>query len=270
MAKTFYSLVLVMIGFLSISTTDCYPNENDTVDIRDMALIPAGDFEMGDDDVGTLKPSKPAHMVYVDAFYIDKYEVTNAQYKKFILANPEWQKKNIDKKFHDGKYLHHWTDNNYPSDKENHPVTYVSWYAAMAYAKWAGKRLPTEAEWEKAARGGTKDLSFPWGKLNDENKANYRIDIHHEIIGDTTPVDTYPENGYKLHDMAGNVSEWCLDEYISMFYKIYPRGKPLDNPIAGADSITDVISNFENIRSRSPRITRGGGWISSPQRNNCI
>ena len=265
MAKTFYSLVLVMIGFLSISTTDCYPNENDTVDIRDMALIPAGDFEMGDDDVGTLKPSKPAHMVYVDAFYIDKYEVTNAQYKKFILANPEWQKKNIDEKFHDGKYLHHWTDNNYPSDKENHPVTYVSWYAAMAYAKWAGKRLPTEAEWEKAARGGTKDLSFPWGKLNDENKANYRIDIHHEIIGDTTPVDTYPENGYKLHDMAGNVSEWCLDEYISVFYKIYPRGKPLNNPIAGADSITDIISNFENIRSRSPRITRGGGWISSPR-----
>ena len=265
MAKTFYSLVLVMIGFLSISTTDCYPNENDTVDIRDIVLIPLGEFEMGSDKVGVLKNAKPAHNVYVDAFYIDKYEVTNAQYKKFILANPEWQKKNINKEFHDGKYLHLWTDNNYPPDKENHPVTYVSWYAAMAYAKWVGKRLPTEAEWEKAARGGTKDQYFPWGKLNDENKANYRIGIDHDIIGDTVPVGTYPENGYGLHEVAGNVAEWCLDEYDVLFYKVYPRGRPIDNPIAGADSITDVISNFENIRSRSPRITRGGGWISSPR-----
>ncbi len=269
MMKIISRFVLIMICFLIVATTDCLSAKNGKADTKDMVLIPPGEFEMGSDKVGVLKPSKPAHMVYVDAFYIDKYEVTNAQFKKFILANPEWQKKNIDKKFHDGKYLHHWTDNNYPADKENHPVTYVSWYAAMAYAKWAGKRLPTEAEWEKAARGGTKEQPFPWGNVNDENKANYRIGIDHDIVGDTVPIGTYPGNGYGLHEVSGNVSELCLDEYIDIFYKVYPRGRPLNNPIAGADSITDVISNFENVlpavRWRGQRVTRGGGWISSPR-----
>ena len=95
----------------------------------------------------------PVHTVYVDAFYMDKYEVTNLEFKKFVLANPSWDKDRIDKRFHDGDYLDHWYGNGYLSRKVNHPVVYVSWYAAIAYAAWAEKRLLTEAEWEYAGAG---------------------------------------------------------------------------------------------------------------------
>jgi len=116
-----------------------------------MVLIPAGEFQMGS---GENTDEKPIHTVYIDAFYMDKHEVTNAEYKKFLNANPRWGKNRIPSAYHDGDYLKRWNGNNYPIGKGEHPVTYVSWYAAMAYAKWADKRLPTEAEWEKTARGG--------------------------------------------------------------------------------------------------------------------
>ena len=117
-----------------------------------MVLIPAGEFQMGSDD--GQEDEKPVHTVYVDAFYMDKYEVTNLEYQRFLFENPRWQKDQIAKKFHKGGYLSDWNGNNYPEGKANYPVTYVSWYAAMAYAQWAGKRLPTEAEWEKCCARG--------------------------------------------------------------------------------------------------------------------
>ena len=116
-----------------------------------MALIPAGEFQMGsvdgDDD------EQPVHTVYVDAFFMDEHEVTNLEYKRFVLANPRWSKDRIDRIFQNGNYLKHWNGNNYPNGKGNHPVVYVSWYAAMAYAGWVEKRLPTEAEWEASGAG---------------------------------------------------------------------------------------------------------------------
>ena len=216
---------------------------------EDMALIPAGEFQMGSNDGDD--DEKPVHTVYVDAFHIDKYEVTNAQYKKFVDANPEWQKDRILSKYHDGDYLKHWNGNNYPPGKGNHPVVYVSWYAAMAYAEWSGKRLPTEAEWEKAARGGRLGRKYTWGRSLDFNKANYG-----DEIGDTTPVGSYDANGYGLYDMAGNVWEWCLDEYDADFYSISPRR----NPLAGG-TVNGILSNWIDVSS--VRVLRGGSWVSN-------
>ena len=128
--------------------------------LTEMVRIPAGEFEMGSNEI---MEATPEHTVYLDAFYIDPYEVTNAQFKAFIDANPDWNKDNIPSEYHNGNYLRLWNGNDYPQGKANHPVVYVSWYAAMAYAKWKGKRLPTEAEWEKAARGGMTDRRYVWG-----------------------------------------------------------------------------------------------------------
>ena len=121
---------------------------------EDMVSIPAGEFEMGSGDPESDNDEQPVHIIYVNAFYMDKYEVTNLEYQQFVLANPRWQKARIEGRFHAGAYLRHWNGNDYPDGESDHPVRYVSWYAAMAYADWAGKRLPTKAEWEYAARGG--------------------------------------------------------------------------------------------------------------------
>ena len=215
-------------------------------------LIPAGEFQMGSNASNAESDEKPRHTVYVDAFYIDKYEVTNAKFKQFVDANPQWQKDRIPRKFHNGQYLDLWQGNSYPPDKENHPVVYVSWYAAMAYAKWEGKRLPTEAEWERAARGGLVDLKYTWGNIVDPRKANYSGQI-----GDTTPVGSYPANDYGLYDMVGNVMEWCLDGYETDFYSSSPRL----NPIAGG-VLTDIVNKFQGVISR--RAVRGGCWYNVP------
>ena len=219
----------------------------------EMALIPAGEFQMGSNDSRAFHDEKPVHTVYLDAFYMDVHEVTNAQYKKFVDANPQWGKDRIPGRYHDGDYLEHWTGNNYLLGKGNHPVVSVSWYGAMAYAQWAGKRLPTEAEWEKAARGGLVGQKYPWGNSIDSSKANYNQNVRN-----TTPVGSYPPNGYGLHDMAGNVWEWCLDAYDGNFY----RNSPRRNPIAGAGSIAHVANNFTNVKSS--RVLRGGSWVNSP------
>ena len=205
-----------------------------------MILIPAGEFQMGCDDREAPTNEKPIHTVYLDDFYIDIHPVTNAQYKAFIDANPRWQKESSSR----SNYLKHWDRNNYPQGKGDHPVTYVNWYAAMAYAQWVGKRLPTEAEWEKAARGGLTGQKY----LN-ASKANYN-----QHIANTTPIGTYPPNNYGLYDMTGNVREWCLDEYNSDFYKNSPRR----NPMAGSNNIDETINSFNNVKTS--RVLRGNSW----------
>ena len=222
----------------------------------DMILIPAGEFQMGSND---NTDEKPIHTVHIDAFYIDKYEVTNAQYKAFIDANPQWQKNQIPSEYHNGNYLKHWNRNDYPNGKADHPVTYVSWYAAMAYAKWVDKRLPTEAEWEKAARGGKPNLKYPWGNTISNQQANYG-----NHVGGTTVVGNYAANAYGLSDMAGNVLEWCLDAYYGDFYSASPRR----NPLAGVNTIENadlIISDFTNVTTA--RVARGGAWYNTEVQN---
>ena len=232
-----------------------------TVDIETpegMVFIPAGEFQMGSIDDEASNDEQPVHTVHLDAFFMDEHEVTNLEYKEFLLENPRWQKSRIDKRFHDGDYLRHWIVNSYPSGKANHPVTYVSWYAAMAYAEWAGKRLPTEAEWEYAARGGLAGQPYPWGDdwptAADAN--------HNNHVDDTTAVGRYAANGYGLYDMMGNVDEWCLDEYDHEFYFVSRNSR---NPIAGGRTIQWILDNFTSVPAHEftyYRVLRGGSWDS--------
>ena len=220
-----------------------------------MVLIPAGQFQMGSNDGEADLDERPVHTVHLDAFYMDVYEVTNAQFKVFVDANPQWRKDNIEDKFHfhGEDYLDRWDGTNYPAGTADHPVIWVSWYAAMAYAEWADKRLPTEAEWEYAARGGLAGKKYPWGdNWPTPDDANY-----FQNVDDTTPVGRYAANGYGLYDMAGNVSEWCLDAYDGRFYEFSANSR---NPIAGGE-----VENFTTIPTDSSRVLRGGGWTSTAQ-----
>ena len=236
---------LLILTILSVCSTQHIPSADDTPD--GMVLIPAGEFEMGSHT--GKNNERPAHTVYLDAFYMDIYEVTNAQYKVFVDANPQWQKDNIPEEYHDGVYLRLWDGNTYPEGKANHPVIYVSWYAAMAYAEWAGKRLPTEAEWEKAARGGLVGKAYPSGDTLDTSPANYA-----RHFGAPIAVGQYPPNGYGLYDMAGNISEWCLDEYDPDFYATSPRENPFSKGKRQA-----TISGFKKVKEKK-RVLRGGCW----------
>ncbi len=160
---------------------------------EDMILIKAGEYTMGSND--WWPKSQPEHKRDLKAFYIDKFEVTNRRYKEFIDATGY-------------KHPKYWTKGTIPQGRIDHPVTYVNWFDAENFCKWEDKRLPTEAEWEKAARGADK-RTFPWGDEFDKEKGNTPQYGH----GDTMIVGSFPEgkSPYGVHDMAGNVFEWVSD-----------------------------------------------------------
>ena len=265
--KRLSCLLLIVTCFFIAGCDFLTPTESTTVDdstgsttvdrptSKGMVLIPAGEFQMGSNAPAADNDEQPVHTVYVNAFFMDKYEVTNLEYQQFVRANPNWSKGGINSKYHIGSYLSHWTGDNYPIGKENHPVVNVSWHAAMAYAIWVEKRLPTEAEWEYAARGGLSRKTYPWGDVIDSGKANYTD----SGIGDTTPVGRYPPNGYGLYDMAGNVREWCLDEYKRNFYSVSPR----ENPLSGANNPDWFMNNFTIVKTGC--VLRGGSWGDDPE-----
>ncbi len=239
MRRVTYTIPLFITGILLIICFSCQtsPSHNENSDNspetslaptklvieRDpetMTLIPAGTFSMGN-ETGN-EDERPVHNVYVDAFYIDVAEVTCARYSRFLketgypsnqLWNPEY-------------------------DRPDDPVVGVNWYDAAAFAKWAGKRLPTEAEWEKAARGGLIGDKYPWGDEITREKSNYNS------FG-TTLVKSYEPNGYGLYDIAGNVWEWCQDWYSKDYYKTTPKKNPSGPMFA------------------ERKVVRGGAWYNN-------
>ncbi|MDQ3819123.1 MAG: formylglycine-generating enzyme family protein, partial [Acidobacteriota bacterium] len=193
----------------------------------------------------------PQHPVTLDSYYLDRHEVTNAQFKRFLDTNPQWRKGRVPAKLHNGDYLKDWTGNDYAKGKDNYPVVYVIWYAAVAYCQWNGERLPTEAEWEYAARGGLKDKMFPWGdEAADTSRANYSK----SNTGRAVAVESFPANGYGLFDMAGNVWEFMADEWGEY------KGAAELNPVAGGNLFLD--DSFYSVTTR--RVIRGGSWGGSP------
>jgi formylglycine-generating enzyme required for sulfatase activity len=198
-----------------------------------------------------IQAETPRHPVTINSFYLDKYEVTNVQFQKFVRAHPQWSAAQIPKRFHNGNYLKDWNGDNFPAAKPDHPVVNVSWYAAVAFCQSAGKRLPTEAEWEFAARGGLKNKTFPWGdEPVDKARANYAG----SNIKGTSPVGSYPPNGYGLFDMAGNVWEFMADEWGP--YSALPQV----NPVAGGNLFLD--KSFYDVTTR--RVIRGGSFGGAP------
>jgi formylglycine-generating enzyme required for sulfatase activity len=236
----------------------------------DMVFVPAGNFTMGSTEGYPGYPGEqPAHTVYLDAFYIDKYEVTNAKFKSFIDAGGYTN----EAFWSAAGWAAHRTQPEYWSSGEYHsgpawpdfPVVGISWYEAEAYAHFAGKRLPTEAEWEKAARG-TDQRTYPWGTGLDGSRANY-YGSGDPYDDSTTPVGFYDgrlhpsppfqttnsPSFYGAYDMAGNVWEWVADWYGETYYSVSPPSNP-PGPLSG-----------------EYRVLRGGAWdfIPSAVRSAC-
>ena len=210
------------------------------IDLSDMVLIPAGKFIMGTSDEeeqlvirqlggGELVEhpqwflsEKPQRAVHVDSFYINNFEVTNADYQKFIDATGHIAPR-------------HWENRKHPEGEDNFPVVYVSWKDANAYCRWVGKRLPTEIEWEKAARG-TDARIWPWGNVFDITMCN----VESWEGSGPKPVGSYPQGAspYGIYDMAGNVWEWT-----DSWYDAYP---------GSTFTTTEFGQKF--------RVLRGGSW----------
>jgi len=167
-----------------------------------MVLVPAGPYIRGSDN--RLPDEGPQYTAETGAFWIDKYEVTNLQYKQFIDATKR-------------KSPSHFRSRTYPDGKIDHPVVFVSWHDAHDYCEWAGKRLPTDIEWEKAARGDADDRDYPWGDTFEVERVNSPVRwkaLH--LRGDTTPVGSMEggKSPYGVYDLSGNVWEWTDSWYI--------------------------------------------------------
>ena len=240
-----------------------------------MVFIPGGSFMMGDED--GLEIEKPVHEVKVSAFFMDIHEVTIGEYRKFVDATgyitdaekndgcviwngKEWEKtEGINWRFDELGDLH-------SNDKDNHPVTHLSWNDANAYAQWIGKRLPTEAEWEYAARGGEKNFKFAWGNdpLGKEIVANVSDENLVKVVTSwpytkgyddgytfTSPVGSFPPNHFGLYDISGNVWEWCADYFDEDYYSRSPHNNPRNDEV--------------NER----RVMRGNSWDGRPGLLRC-
>lgn len=225
---------------------------NSDKDGMTMLYIPAGEFSMGSEK--TTLYEYPVHKVYLDAFWMDQTEITNAMFAKFLNETGNqsedgiklWNEliTNAGITFSNGT----WSPK---VGQEAYPVVGVTWPESVAYCKWAGRRLPTEAEWEKAARGGLDGKTYPWGDYppvcssDAANGAQFSLCSNRSMM----PVKTYTPNGYGLYDVAGNAWEWVADWYDSIYYARSPDKNP-PGPESGI---------------QKSRVLRGGSWMDSSE-----
>jgi sulfatase modifying factor 1 len=226
----------------------------------ELALIPAGEFLMGCE--AAEEDERPMHRVHVDDFFLGVQPVTNAEYARFVAESghrsPAIYELPLvvraggierERSFRQVGSPYVWQDGHPSTDRGDHPVTLVRYDDAAAYCAWLSSatdrsfRLPTEAEWEKAARGGAESKRYPWGDRLDRNMANFLVDPALKPTHGTTPCRSYPPNGYGLYDMAGNVWEWVCDWYDARYYDAASPRNPI-GPAAG-----------------HLRIVRGGSWL---------
>jgi len=230
-----------------------------------MIYIPGGEFVMGTGEGFAFEG--PPHQVSVDGFYLDETEVTNREFQEFVKATGyETESERIGNSgvfdpargewalVEGAGWRHPEGPGSSIEGRLDHPVVQVSWNDAQAYAEWAGKRLPTEAEWEYAARGGLADAVYPWGAELAPQGAHHaniwqgRFPLRDHVedgFSGVAPVKQFPANGYGLYDMAGNVWEWTADWYAPDYYRRSPR----ENPPGPSDG--------------EEKVHRGGSWMCS-------
>ena len=225
-------------------------SKDEWAELDGMIQIPAGPFLMGTSNERADAQDRPQHSVELPAYWMDKYLVTNAQYARFVAATSH-------------RPPLHWKGSRIPKGESMRPVTMVTWYDATAYAKWAGKRLPTEAEWEKSGRG-TDGRRWPWGNKMEPQRLNTYYNI-----GSATDVNAYPNGAspYGVMDMAGNVDEWTADDFAP-----YPGSDaPADlfqGKVAVAASDKDramkVVDMMPISTKGKYKVLRGGSWKGDP------
>ena len=216
-------------------------------DGSEMVLIPAGSFEMGDHfDQRNDDDELPIHQVELDAFYMDAYQVTMGQFKQFV---------------EDSEYDYDdWDRVAECSPTKQHPMIHVNWYNATAYAEWAGKRLPTEAEWEYAARGGLAGKRYPWGDEITHDNANYEGIGSRDQWIQSSPVGSFEANGYGLYDMMGNAMEWCQDRYGENYYSSSPAKNP-PGPGSGSYRVLRGGACYDNASNYHLRVAYRSNYI---------
>ena len=248
------SLACLVAGFVLGCAQ--YSSSGVAVPPTGMRYVPGATFRMGTDtdelerirsltglrSTSPLLPEVPSREVTVADFFMDTFDVTNRDFARFVASVPGWHKDKLDSSMHNGRYLEHWENSDPPEALLDHPITFVTWQAAVAYCEWRGKRLPTEAEYEWAAQDGETRAEYPWG---DASPSDDTVSWGGNGIQATVPVGSYAPNARGLYDMSGNVWRFTSDPWLGTYAETSAR-----------------LPDYETLAADSGirRVVRGGSW----------